>query len=142
MKATKEQQAVIEHEQGRAVVFAVAGSGKTTTVVKRINRLIGECGHNPKRILATTFSRFARNQLEHKLADEEFCEGVEVATLHAVALRIVNFKTDQLEAPRRFNVDDNELSGCFYRAKDRIRDDNGINPKDHAMNKQLIQVLG
>lgn len=142
MKATKEQQAVIEHEQGRAVVFAVAGSGKTTTVVKRINRLIGECGHNPKRILATTFSRFARNQLEHKLADEEFCEGVEVATLHAVALRIVNFKTGQLEAPRRFNVDDNELSGCFYRAKDRIRDDNGINPKDHEINKQLIEDLG
>jgi len=142
MKATKEQQAVIDHEQGRAVVFAVAGSGKTTTVVKRINRLIGECGHNPKRILATTFSRFARNQLEHKLADEEFCEGVEVATLHAVALRIVNFKTDQLEAPRRFNVDDNELSGCFYRAKDRIRDDKGINPKSHEVNKQLIEDLG
>lgn len=142
MKPTKEQQAVIEHEQGRAVVFAVAGSGKTTTVVKRINRLIGECGHNPKRILATTFSRFAKSQLEHKLADEEFCEGVEVATLHAVALRIVNFRTDQLKAPRKINVDDNELSGCFYRAKDRIRDDKGINPKSHEVNKQLIEDLG
>jgi DNA helicase-2/ATP-dependent DNA helicase PcrA len=142
MKATKEQQAIIDHEQGRAVVFAVAGSGKTTTVVKRINRLIGECGHNPKRILATTFSRFARNQLEHKLADEEFCKGVEVATLHAVALRIVNFKTEQLEAPRKYNVDDNELSGCFYKAKDRIRDDNCINPKSHEVNKQLIEDLG
>jgi len=142
MKATKEQQAVIEHEQGRAVVFAVAGSGKTTTVVKRINRLIGECGHNPKRILATTFSRFARNQLERKLADEDSCEGVEVATLHAVALRIVNFKADQLEGPRKFNVDDNELSACFYRAKDRIRDNNAINPKSHEINKQLIEDLG
>jgi DNA helicase-2/ATP-dependent DNA helicase PcrA len=142
MKATKEQQAVIEHEQGRAVVFAVAGSGKTTTVVKRINRLVGECGHNPKRILATTFSRFARNQLEHKLEGEEFCEGVEVATLHAVALRIVNFNADQLEAPRRFNVDDNELSGCFYRAKDKIRDGNAINPRNHEVNKQLIEDLG
>lgn len=142
MKATKEQKAVIEHEKGRAVVFAVAGSGKTTTVVKRINRLVGECGHNPKRILATTFSRFARNQLEHKLADEEFCQGVEVATLHSVALRIVNFKTDQLEAPRRFNVDADQLSGCFYRAKDRIRDGFAINPRNHEINKQLIEDLG
>ena len=142
MKATKEQQNVIKHEQGRAVVFAVAGSGKTTTVVKRINRLIGECGHNPKRILATTFSKFARNQLERKLADEEYCEGVEVATLHAVAIRIVNFKTDQLGVPRRFNVDDNELSGCFYRAKDLIRDNNAINPNNHEINKQLIEDLG
>ena len=142
MKPTKEQKAVIEHDQGRAVVFAVAGSGKTTPVVKRINRLVGECGHNPKRILATTFSRFARNKLERKLADEDFCKGVEVATLHAVATRIVNFKTDQLEAPRRIKADDNELSGCFYRAKDRIRDGDAINPKNHEINKQLIEDLG
>ena len=65
MNPTKEQQKVISHEQGRAVVFAVAGSGKTTTVVKRINRLVGECGHMPQRILATTFSKYAK-----KLAKE------------------------------------------------------------------------
>jgi DNA helicase-2/ATP-dependent DNA helicase PcrA len=142
MKPTTEQQAVIDHEQGRAVVFAVAGSGKTTTVVKRINRLIGVCKHNPRRILATTFSRFAKSQLESKLANEEYCNGVEVATLHALALRIVNFRTDSLNAPRRNNVDEEELSGCFYRAKDRIRDGNMINNCDHVIDKQLIEDLG
>jgi DNA helicase-2/ATP-dependent DNA helicase PcrA len=142
MRPTKEQQRVISHEQGRAVVFAVAGSGKTTTVVKRINRLVGECGHMPQRILATTFSKYAKKQLENKLKNEEFGEGVEVATLHSVAHRIFCFRTEQMEVPRRIEIDEDGLMRCFYQAKDRIREGTAVNPKESKIDRQIIEELG
>lgn len=142
MKPTREQLNVINHEQGRAVVFAVAGSGKTTTVVKRINRLVGECGHMPQRILATTFSKYAKKQLENKLKNEEFGDGVEVATLHSVAHRIFSFRTEQMEVPRRIEIDEDGLMRCFYQAKDRIRDGAAINPKESRIDRQIIEELG
>ncbi|MEZ4608097.1 MAG: UvrD-helicase domain-containing protein [Deinococcales bacterium] len=39
MQATDEQQQIIAHDRGCQLVFAVAGAGKTTTMVKRIERL-------------------------------------------------------------------------------------------------------
>jgi DNA helicase II / ATP-dependent DNA helicase PcrA len=142
MKPTKEQQKVINHQEGKAVVFAVAGSGKTTTVVKRINRLIRDCGHMPQRILATTFSKYAKKQLESKLQAEDHCAGVEVATLHSVAHRVISFRTEQLDVPRRIEIDDDGLMKCFYQAKDRIREGLGINLKQAPVDRQVIEELG
>lgn len=39
---TREQQAVVNHNYGPAIVEAVAGAGKTTTIVHRIARLVEE----------------------------------------------------------------------------------------------------
>jgi DNA helicase II / ATP-dependent DNA helicase PcrA len=142
MKPTKEQEAVIGHEQGRAVVFAVAGSGKTSTVVKRINRLVGEAGYRPERILATTFSRAAKAQLDFKLKSEEFCKEVKSQTLHALALRIVKFRSELLGVPQRAIADEDKLTRCFYAAKDRLREGNGINHREVALDQQKIEEIG
>lgn len=86
---TPEQQKIVQHEAGHALVYAVAGSGKTTTLVGRVRFLIREKGVRPVRLLATTFTRDARRSLELKLAQYPECAGVEVLTLHALATRIV-----------------------------------------------------
>ncbi|WP_339097156.1 ATP-dependent helicase [Deinococcus sp. VB343] len=86
---TPEQQQIVQHDAGHALVYAVAGSGKTTTLVGRIRHLIREKHVRPVRILATTFTRDARRSLELKLAQYPECAGVEVLTLHALATRIV-----------------------------------------------------
>ena len=39
-RLTWEQKAVVQHSDGNALVKAVPGSGKTTTLVKRIERLV------------------------------------------------------------------------------------------------------
>ena len=36
---TEEQQEIVKHDQGPALVFAVAGAGKTTSMVGRIHYL-------------------------------------------------------------------------------------------------------
>jgi DNA helicase II / ATP-dependent DNA helicase PcrA len=67
LKLTDQQQEIINHRAGRAVVFAVAGSGKTSTIVRRIGELVNKHCHRPDRILATTFGREAKRQLKDKL---------------------------------------------------------------------------
>lgn len=63
---TAEQQAVVQHRQGHARVSAVAGSGKTTTLVQRLLYLLQQ-GVAPKRLLVVMYNRAARDDFQHKL---------------------------------------------------------------------------
>ncbi|HSH57643.1 MAG TPA: UvrD-helicase domain-containing protein, partial [Halomonas sp.] len=67
MRLTDEQRAVVEHGAGHARVAAVAGSGKTTTMVARVLRLL-ERGVPPQRILVLMFNRSARADFQARLA--------------------------------------------------------------------------
>ena len=67
MKLTREQRAVIEHGAGHARVSAVAGAGKTTTLVARVLHLLA-CGVPAKRILVLMFNRSAREDFQRRLA--------------------------------------------------------------------------
>lgn len=67
MKLTAEQRAVVEHGAGHARVAAVAGSGKTTTMVARVLHLLAR-GVAPERILVLMFNRSAREDFQARLA--------------------------------------------------------------------------
>ncbi|MDW8090778.1 MAG: ATP-dependent helicase [Meiothermus sp.] len=89
LQLTDEQQAVVAHDEGPALVFAVAGAGKTTALVHRIERLVRERVFEPRRILVTSFSRMAVDDLKRALARWPHTQGVQVSTLHALGYRIV-----------------------------------------------------
>lgn len=59
MELTEEQQAIVDHDFGPALVFAVAGAGKTTAMVHRVERLVRQRAFTARTILATSFSRAA-----------------------------------------------------------------------------------
>ncbi|HSM58489.1 MAG TPA: ATP-dependent helicase [Candidatus Sulfomarinibacteraceae bacterium] len=81
---TPAQQAVVDHDEGPALVFAVAGAGKTTAMVHRIERLVRE-GHFPaSHILATSFGKGNEIDLKEKLQAWPRCRRVNVRTLHAL----------------------------------------------------------
>ncbi len=67
MRLTSEQRAVIAHEAGHARVAAVAGAGKTTTMVARVLKLL-ERGIAPSRLLVLMFNRSAREDFQARLA--------------------------------------------------------------------------
>ncbi|WP_163559096.1 ATP-dependent helicase [Halomonas sp. NO4] len=67
MRLTAEQRAVVEHGAGHARVAAVAGSGKTTTLVARVWHLL-ERGVPPSRLLVLMFNRSAREDFQTRLA--------------------------------------------------------------------------
>jgi DNA helicase-2/ATP-dependent DNA helicase PcrA len=88
-KLTDEQQAIVAHNQGPALVFAVAGAGKTTAVVHRIERLVRERVFDPRKILATSFSRMSVDDLKRSLSRWPQCSAVQVSTLHGLGFRIL-----------------------------------------------------
>lgn len=92
---TPEQQRVVAHNTGPALVFAVAGAGKTTAMVHRIQRLVKHRVFAPQRILATSFSRATVQDIRTALGDWPECAEVQVATLHAVGLRVLNYAADR-----------------------------------------------
>lgn len=107
MKTTIEQDAIIQHTGGHAKVMAVAGSGKTTTMIERIIHLI-KTGSDPRRILVLMFNASASKEFSEKLSRRAGEEGItslpEVRTFHAMALKLCRhlenkniIKRDRLE---------------------------------------------
>lgn len=66
---TEEQLAVVRQPSDALVlVTAAAGAGKTHTLVRRVEHLVGEEGLGSGEILVLTFSRAAVRELRHRLA--------------------------------------------------------------------------
>src|SRR5919107_3929289 len=90
VRLTDQQQAIVAHDHGPALVFAVAGAGKTTAVVHRIERLVREEICAPGRILATSFNKQATDELKAALSYWPHCARVQTKTLHAIGFGIIN----------------------------------------------------
>jgi len=86
-----QQYQAFAHNTGPALVLAGAGSGKTTVLIRRIARLIAE-GTPPERILVTTFTRRAADDMGERLQlllGEEATQGLWIGTFHSHCLRIL-----------------------------------------------------
>lgn len=86
---TAAQQAVVAHDDGPALVFAVAGAGKTTAMVHRIERLVREGVFPAAQILATSFGKGNERDLRRQLDHWPHCRAVNVRTLHALGRSII-----------------------------------------------------
>ncbi|MEZ4727839.1 MAG: ATP-dependent helicase [Caldilineaceae bacterium] len=89
VELTEQQRAIVAHDDGPALVFAVAGAGKTTAMTHRIRRLVQERRFVPQQILATTFNRSAADELRTRLAVWEGCNQVDVRTLHSLGGAVI-----------------------------------------------------
>ena len=67
MNLTEEQQRIVAHQGGHAKVSAVAGSGKTTTMVARVRHLLIQ-GVAPQQMLVLMFNRSARESFAATIA--------------------------------------------------------------------------
>ena len=101
---TDEQRAIVAHDRGPALVFAVAGAGKTTAMTYRIERLVRENVFPARALLATSFSKASVQDIKTALARWPHCAGVSVQTLHAVGWGLLRM------AQRRGRLPDLTLS--------------------------------
>jgi superfamily I DNA/RNA helicase len=88
----------VEHDQGHLVVEAVAGSGKSTTLVKCLDFI-------PKndKVLLTAFNTDIVKELKKKTSDRD---NVEVRTLHGLGLLFIKKNIPQVSAvPEPFKYD-------------------------------------
>lgn len=87
---TQEQREIIEHNGSHALVKAVPGSGKTTTLVKRVQRLL-QNGVMPGQILVLMYNKAAQLSFLEKLnlTLKNQYRLPDVRTFHSLALEIV-----------------------------------------------------
>lgn len=85
-----EQQRVVDHSTGHAVVSAAPGGGKTTILTERIARLIRD-GANPSSITAITFTNKAAKEIRQRVGAlcGDSSEGATMGTFHALGLSII-----------------------------------------------------
>lgn len=100
MALTDQQQRIVAHDHGPALVFAVAGAGKTTAMVHRVERLVRERVFAPQKILVSSFSKPAVEDLGRALAYWPHCRQVARHTLHALGYKIVRHAADHGRLPR------------------------------------------
>lgn len=87
---SQEQRAVVAHKGGHALVSAVAGSGKTLTLIRRILFLL-RAGAKPEKILVVMFNRDAKDAFSARLKAECAPLGLsqpEIFTFHKLGKRI------------------------------------------------------
>ena len=84
----------LEHEQGHGLVVAVAGSGKSTTLLEAVKVIKGF--HPNARMVMLAFNRSIRDELESKL-NEAGIYNVETATLNGFGLRVIKRHNSQFK---------------------------------------------
>ncbi len=107
MQFTQEQEAIIHHPLGKhARVLAVAGSGKTTTMVQRIKYLVENLHEDPRWIRVVMFNRLAREQFEEKLAKVILspAKRPKVLTFHALAYSMYRDAEKQGLLPAKYQL--------------------------------------
>ena len=86
-----QQEKIITSEEYPMRVLAGAGTGKTFTMVRKIEHLIDEEGVSPDRILALTFTNKAADSMQEKLQEKLGTSGydVEAFTYHSICNAIL-----------------------------------------------------
>lgn len=88
MQLNSHQQAVVDHVSGPAVVFAAAGSGKTTCMVRRAVNLV-DSGVDPTSIQILVYNRSASEVVSSRLsAINPVYSSVRVNTFHSLASQL------------------------------------------------------
>jgi DNA helicase-2/ATP-dependent DNA helicase PcrA len=81
-----EQRRAAEAVRGPVCILAGAGSGKTTTITRRIAQQVGTAAFAPEQIMAVTFTEKAAGQLKARLGALGV-QKVRASTFHSAALR-------------------------------------------------------
>ena len=107
---TPEQQAVIDDQEGTLVVLAAVGSGKTTTLGRRIARALA-AGLRPERVLALTFTNRAAHHMRESLARvvaPEVARQVTLSTFHGLCAQILRTAPAEAGLPADFRIVDED----------------------------------
>lgn len=88
MKLDENQRLAVKTIDGPLMIVSCAGSGKTTVILEKINEIIKK-NKKPHRILATTFSKAAAEEMEERFKDRYGYDEVMFSTIHSICLGIL-----------------------------------------------------
>lgn len=135
---TPEQLSIVHHQQGHARVIAVAGAGKTTTLVHFIQqRLLA--GSNPKRMLVLMYNKAAQTDFQIKLQQvmsqpsqqtglQHFGGLPDVRTFHGLGFKIYHRLISQGHLPgiQQDLIGAGEMDGVVWRLLQQVATSQGL----------------
>lgn len=127
------QQEAVRASEGPVMILAGAGSGKTRTLITRIQYLLDEKGVGPYQILAVTFSNKAAREMRERLGQVTTHDigTFQVTTFHSFCSRLLRAEAAHLGLSKHFTIfDDGETNSVCKTVLGRM----GINQKDIAPN--------
>lgn len=132
MKKDKAQEEVICTVDGQMIVIACPGSGKTTTLIRRINHMITNTHINPENILMVTFTNASAKEMRDRYRKQFGNDDVTFCTIHSLCLAILkkfcNYSSDDLITDSR---------SFFY---ERLKKNKRINDKDEFITSLITEI--
>lgn len=154
------QREAVEYLGGPELVIAGAGSGKTRVLTYKIVHLLAQ-GHDPRRILALTFTNKAAREMRERieaLVGPEVASKLWMGTFHSIFSRILRMNADRIGFRRTYTVYDTSDSKSLVKTiiKDMGLDEklyrpgtvlgdismakNALySPEDYALDKALME---
>lgn len=133
MQKNLAQEAVINNVYGQTIVIACPGSGKTTTLLRRIHHMVEDEGINPSEILMITFTKAAAKEMGQRYS-EKFGgnPGITFCTIHSLCFALL----------RKFKLYtyDNILSDADEIIFDIIKNYKNINDKSRFVSDILMDI--
>lgn len=108
-RLNKDQEKAVRTVDGRILVLAGAGSGKTRVIVHRIAHLIQNQNASPQEILGLTFTNKAAAEMRHRiesLIGSEKAAQTTLSTFHSFCMQILRREIDKLGYTRDFSLYD------------------------------------
>ncbi len=102
------QREAVQAIHGPVLVLAGAGSGKTRVLTRRIAYLIGECGVDPRDILAMTFTNKAAGEMRERVEDllQRSCKSMWIGTFHSLCARLLRAHAERVGLRSSFTIYD------------------------------------
>ncbi len=95
--------------EGRLLILAGAGSGKTSVLTRRMAYLIAQHGVSPEGILGLTFTNKAAQEMRHRvgsLISQEQASKITISTFHSFCMQILRSDIHHLGFTRDFSLYD------------------------------------
>ncbi len=107
----EEQQKAVRTTEGRLLILAGAGSGKTRTLTYRMAYLLGEKGVDPEQILGLTFTNKAASEMRQRvgqMVDGKKAKKITLRTFHSFCLQILREEAHRLGYTNAFTIYDEQ----------------------------------
>lgn len=104
-----QQEIAVKAINGKVLVLAGAGSGKTRVLTLRMAHLINNCGVDPKAILGLTFTNKAAAEMKQRIAhfiDFQAVKHLTLSTFHSFCMQILRAEIHHLGYTQQFTLCD------------------------------------
>lgn len=112
-----QKEAVLQTD-GPVMILAGAGSGKTRTLVSRIQYLLDDKMVSPYHLLAVTFSNKAAREMRERIAQGSDIDlgALQITTFHSFCARVLRNEANYLGLSRNFTIYDTSESKSVIKA--------------------------